>query len=142
MTTEESLRLALMIGGPISSLVGIGIAAGVTASPYVNVGAKALGWPLSIFAGLWCGAALGEALLPGWGGFATALLFGHGFLSAWAVAATLGHDDTAHNAGRFMRWAWPLIGKIRRKLRGGAKKPRLRVPPVGETSRNEARKHK
>lgn len=134
------MRLALMIGGPISSLVGIGIAAGATASPYVNVGAKAVGWPFSIFAGLWCGAALGEALLPGWGGFATALLFGHGFLSAWAIAATLGHDDTAHNAGRFIRWAGPLLGKAWRKLRGGAQKPRLRVPPVGEVHEESKRR--
>lgn len=133
MDLDSSVRLGLTIGGPLSSLIGAGLAVGVTASPYVNIWSKALGAPISIVVGLFVGSHLSASITPGLGGFGTALFFGHGFLMCWALAATLGHDDTAYNASRLMSWAWPLLKKLFRRLKTGKNPPRLNVPPITET---------
>ena len=125
--TEAAIRLGAIAAGPMLAVVGCFFAVSVTASPYHNIAAKAVGWAFAPTIGLLVGAQMTRELLPGWGNWGVAMLFGHGFFYTWAAAAALFHDDAFENYRRFAGWAGPACKKAWRTLRRGKPRPRVRL---------------
>jgi len=109
MTPHEAIEYGVILSGPILSIAGLAFAIGISASPHQHLIGKALAWPLSPIAGLLSGAIFGNALLPDWGNWGVAWMFGPGFFLTWMLAGLIAHDESIYLAGKAFSRLVPLI---------------------------------
>ncbi|MEM8772985.1 MAG: hypothetical protein AAGD92_15160 [Pseudomonadota bacterium] len=122
MSTDEAIRIGLILSGPMLSIVGAFFAVSVSSNEHVNGVVKGIAWVIAPLAGLLLGNAMAAELLPGLGRVGAAIMFGHGWFLVFIAAAAIGHDDSKENYISFIRWVWPKLQKaFRRKKKKDVK---------------------